>query len=114
MKLLTKRVLWTVLLLGGLAAGQGPGGKKAVSHVLVEEATSGRDKIVRKSIGHTETIRMVNISAAVEGFLSAVPVEHERLVHGGRLRRQRHPIHYEAELRKADSTVAHWYARLVY
>lgn len=114
MKLLTKRVLWTVLLLGGLAAGQGPGGKKAVSHVLVEEATSGRDKIVRKSIGHTEAIRMVNIRAAVEGFLSEVHFEEGSLVQEGQVLMQINPIRYEAALRKAEAAVAQLDARLVY
>ena len=72
-----------MLALGGAAAAQMPG--KMTTYVQAEKATTGRDQIVRKSIGRTEAIRLVTVRAAVEGRLTRVHFQEGAIVREGDL-----------------------------
>lgn len=68
MKVSTHAIL-TLSLLTAAAYGQMPGGAE---HVQVDKVIKGKDRIYRRSIGHTEAISTVNVKSAVEGFLQEI------------------------------------------
>lgn len=102
----------TFLLLAGAAAAQMPGG--AASHVQVEKAVSGKDRIVRKSIAHTEPVRTVNIAAAVSGYLKEVHFREGSMVKAGEVLMVIDPIRYQAAEQKARAAVSQLEAQIVY
>lgn len=59
----------TSVLVCGTAWAQMP---MLTPHVRVKKATRGQDRIMRRSIGHAEAIRKVQVRPAVEGFLSEI------------------------------------------
>ncbi len=106
------RSLALFIALTGAAAAQMPG--KMVTYVQAEKSTTGRDKVVRKSIGRTEAIRHVSVRAAVEGRLNKVHFKEGSMVKEGDLLMQIDPLRYEAALKQAEAAVAQLEAQLVY
>ena len=98
--------------MAGVAAAQMPGGM--ASHVQVEKAVLGKDRIIRKSIAHAEPIRTVNISAAVSGFLHEVNFKEGSMVKAGDVLMVIDPIRYQAAEQKARAAVAQLEAQIVY
>ena len=84
------------------------------SHVQVEKATQGKDRIVRRSIGHAEAVRTVNIRPAVEGFIAEVCFTEGSLVKEGDVLLQIDPVRYRAALQQAEAAVAQLEAQIVY
>ena len=105
-------ILSIALTLAGLASAQMPG--KMVTYVQAEKATAGRDKVVRKSIGRTESIRYVTVRAAIEGRLEKVHFQEGSMVNKGDLLMQIDPLRYEAAVKQAEAAVAQLEAQLVY
>ena len=106
------RSLAIMLALGGAAAAQMPG--KMTTYVQAEKATTGRDQIVRKSIGRTEAIRHVTVRAAVEGRLTRVHFQEGAIVREGDLLLEIDPLRYQAAVKEAEAAVAQLDAQLVY
>lgn len=101
-----------LLALGGVAVAQMPG--NMTTYVQAEKATTGRDQIVRKSIGHTEAIRHVTVRAAVEGRLTKVHFQEGAIVKEGDLLLQIDPLRYDAAVKQAEAAVAQLEAQLIY
>ncbi len=99
-----------LLILAGAAWAQGP---RAV-HVQAEKATSGKDRIARRSIGHMEAVRTVNVRSAVEGFLLEPEFEEGSIVKEGDVLFRIHPVRYEAAVRQCESALAELSARITY
>lgn len=102
------------LLLAALPAlAQGP---KAAppSYVQVEAVSSGHDKVMRKSIGHADAVRTVNICAAVEGFLHEVNVQEGAPVKEGDVLMKIYPLRYEAALKQKEAAVKALEAQIIY
>ncbi len=88
-------------------------GAKAV-HVQAERATSGKDRITRKSIGHVEAIRTVDIRSAVAGFLLEPTFTEGSMVKEGDVLFRIDPVRYEAAVRQCEATLAELAARITY
>lgn len=100
------------LLLCGAATAQMPG--KMTTYVQAEKAVVGRDKIVRKSIGHTEAVRHVTVRSAVEGRLLKAHFQEGTIVKEGDLLLEIDPLRYQAAVKQAEAAVAQLEAQLVY
>lgn len=101
-----------LIALSGLAWAQMPG--MSAAHVQVETASSGKDRIVRKSIGHTEAINTVKITAAVDGFLKEINFKEGSLVKAGDVLLQIDPLRYEAAVQQAEAELAQIEANIIY
>ena len=108
----TIRVLATMIILAGTAAAQMPGA--ATPRVQVEKATKGQDRIVRKSIGLTESIDSVTIHSAVEGYLVEMCLQEGSYVNKGDVLMRIDPLRYEAAVQQAQATIAELEAQIVY
>lgn len=99
-----------------LIAGVAPAQMRPLQpeHVQVEKATSGRDYVARRSIGHVEAIRAVHVRTAVEGFLDEVCFREGDLVKEGDILFRINPLRYEAAVRQAEATLARIDAQIVY
>lgn len=102
--------LYSLLGSGVVWAQMGP----PASHVQVEAAVRGKDRIVRRSIGHAEAIRSVVIRPAVEGFLSEVCFAEGSMVKEGDVLMRIDPIRYEAAVKQAEAAVAQLEAQIAY
>ncbi len=83
-------------------------------HVQAERATSGKDRIARKSIGHVEAIRTVDIRSAVEGFLLEPTFEEGGMVQEGDVLFRLSPVRYEAAVRQREAALAELSAKIKY
>ena len=97
------RVLTSVLLLAGSALAQMPG--TPATRVQVEKATTGLDMIFRRSIGHVEAIRKVQVRSAVEGFLMEAKFKEGSIVQEGDVLFEINPIRYKAAFTQAQATL---------
>lgn len=100
------------MALAGMAWAQMPG--MPASHVQAEKVTSGKDRVERKSIAHTEAVKTVHIAAAVEGFLHEVKFKEGSLVQAGDVLMQIDPIRYQAAVQQAEAAVAQLDAKIIY
>lgn len=108
-----KSVVWTSLLvLAGSVAAQMPG--MPATRVQVEKATTGMDMIFRRSIGHVEAMRKVQVRAAVEGFLMESKFKEGSIVHEGDVLFEINPIRYKAAHRQAQATLKEINAQIIY
>lgn len=82
--------------------------------VQAEKAAAGHDRIVRKSIGRTESMRHVTIRSAVEGRLNEVLFQEGAQVKEGDILIRIEPLRYEAAVKQAEATLAQLQAQLVY
>ena len=106
------RTLATMVMLAGAAAAQMPG--SATPRVQVEKATKGQDRIIRKSIGLTESIDSVSIHSAVEGYLVEVCYREGSFVKKGDVLMRIDPLRYEAAVQQAQAAIAELDAQIVY
>ncbi len=95
-----------------LSYAQMPGGAKPA--VLVAPVMSGFDVIERRSIGHTEAIRTVEVQTAIQGYLKEVKVSNGALVKEGDILFLIDPIRYQAEVDQAKATIAELQLRIDY
>ncbi len=100
------------LLLCGVAAAQMPG--KMATYVQAEKAVLGQDKIVRKSIGHTEAVRHVTVRSAVEGRLVKAHFQEGAIVKEGDLLLEIDPLRYVAAVEEAEAAIAQLDAQITY
>lgn len=108
-----KRVFLTGILsvLGVAQALPAPGQPE---HVQVEKATTGRDYVARRSIGHVEAIRTVHVRAAVEGFLIETACKEGSLVKEGDVLFHIDPLRYQAAVQQAEANLAKIDAQIIY
>ena len=106
------RVLAAMVILAGAAAAQMPGA--ATPRVQVEKAIRGQDRIVRKSIGLTESIDSVSIHSAVEGYLVDVCYKEGSFVKKGDVLMHIDPLRYEAAVQQTEAAIAELDAQIVY
>ncbi len=99
-------------LAGSCALAQMPG-PRAV-HVQAECATSGKDRIARRSIGHVEAIRTVDIRSAVAGFLLETSFKEGSMVNEGDVLFRINPVRYEAAVRQCEATLSELAAKISY
>lgn len=109
------KVLSFSLLISAAAPlfAQAPGGAPA-SHVQVEKVTLGKDNISRMSIGCAESVRTMNIIAAVEGFIQEICFTEGSMVQQGDVLVRIEPIRYQAALKQAEAAVAQLDAQIIY
>ncbi len=86
----------------------------ATVHVLAERATTGKDRIARKSIGHVEAVRTVDIRSAVAGFLKEPDFREGSMVKEGDVLFRINPVRYEAAVRQCEAALAELSARIAY
>ncbi len=105
------------IILAGVAAScasaQMPSSRAAV-HVQAERATTGKDRIARKSIGHVEAVRTVDIRSAVAGFLLEPTFEEGSMVQEGDVLFRIEPVRYEAAVRQCEAALAELSAKIRY
>ena len=101
-----------MVAMAGVAVGQQM--RRQVQHVQVEEATSGRDYVLRRSIGHVEAVRTVHVRAAVEGFLMEVCCKEGSLVKEGDVLFRIDPLRYQAAVKQAEANLARIEAQIIY
>ena len=102
----------SILLLTGSAVAQMPG--MQATRVQVEKATTGMDMIFRRSIGHVEAIRKVQVRAAVEGFLLETKYKEGSIVNEGDILFEINPVRYKAAYRQAQATLKEVSAQIIY
>lgn len=100
------------MLLAGLSYAQMPGMR--AEFVQVERATIGKDRVARKSIGHTEAINSITVRTLVEGYLVGVEIEEGATVKKGDILFRIDPLRYEAKVRQAEAAVREIEARIIY
>lgn len=88
--------------------------KPTEQHVQVEKATSGRDYVARRSIGHVEAVRTVHVRAAVEGFLQEVCVPEGAVVKEGDVLFRIDPLRYQAAVQQAEANLTRLEAQIIY
>ncbi len=112
MKLQFSRFIVLALLTTCCASAQTPGAKKV--HVQAERATSGKDRIERKSIGHVEAVRTVDIRSAVAGFLLEPAFAEGSIVKEGDVLFRISPVRYEAAVHQREAALAELAAKITY
>ena len=88
--------------------------RSAAEHVQVEKVTSGHDYVARRSIGHVEAIRTVNVRSAVEGFLSEIAFKEGDMVKEGDVLFRIEPLRYKAALQRAQADLSRIDAQIIY
>lgn len=106
------RTTVALLLFAGIALGQMPG--KHAEYVQVEKATTGKDRIVRRSIGHVEAIQTVHVRTAVEGFLLEPRFREGSLVKEGDILFEIEPNRYKAAVQQAEAALEQIDAQIIY
>ncbi len=106
------RSFFLLLLSGSCALAQMPGNKAV--HVQAERATVGKDRIERKSIGHVEAVRTVDIRSAVSGFMLEPCFEEGSMVKEGDVLFRIDPVRYEAAVRQSEAALAELAAKITY
>ncbi len=107
-----RRTTLALLASMSLAQAQMPGG--ATPTVLVAPVSTGFDSIERRSIGHTEAIRTVDVQTAVQGYLAKINVENGAYVKKGDILFVIDTTRYQAELDQAKATIAELHVRIDY
>lgn len=109
-----KRGITTLALLAltGITYAQAPGA--GAPYVQVGTVTKGKDSVARRSIGHTEAIRYVTVTSAVEGHLQKPQFKEGSIVQKGDVLFEIEPIRYKAAVQKAQATVDEIEAKLAY
>ncbi|MBQ1960597.1 MAG: efflux RND transporter periplasmic adaptor subunit [Akkermansia sp.] len=100
------------ILMAGSVLAQMPGAP--APRVQVEKATTGLDMIFRRSIGHVEAIRKVQVKAAVEGFLLETKYKEGSIVNEGDVLFEINPIRYKAAFEQAQATLKEINAQIIY
>ena len=101
-----------LIVLAGVAQAQMM--RKQIETVQVEKATTGRDFVARRSIGHIEAVRTVHVRAAVEGFLTEVAFKEGSIVKEGDVLFLIDPLRYRAALQQAEAELARLDAQIIY
>ncbi|MBR4310055.1 MAG: biotin/lipoyl-binding protein, partial [Akkermansia sp.] len=83
-------------------------------HVQVEKVTLGLDRITRKSIGHMEAIKSVDVKAAVEGFIQPPLFKEGDIIHKGELLFEIDPVRYKAIVQQKEAALEEIRARIQY
>ncbi len=83
-------------------------------HVQVEKVTLGMDRITRKSIGHMEAIKSVDVKAAVEGFIQPPLFKEGDIIHKGELLFEIDPVRYKAIVQQKEAALEEIRARIQY
>lgn len=110
--MMSVRTTVALLLFAGIASGQIPG--KHAEYVQVEKATTGKDRIVRRSIGHVEAIQTVHVRTAVEGFLLKPRFREGSLVQEGDILFEIEPNRYKAAVQQAEAALEQIDAQIIY
>lgn len=105
-------IISSILILASCAAAQMPGVQ--ATRVQVEKATTGLDMIFRRSIGHVEAVRKVQVKAAVEGFLQETKFKEGSIVNEGDILFEINPIRYKAAHQKAQAALKEISAQITY
>ncbi len=100
------------LIAAASASAQMPGAKAV--HVQAERATSGNDRIARKSIGHVEAVRTVDIRSAVAGFLQEPEFAEGSIVNEGDVLFRIDPVRHKAAVHQCEAALAELAARIAY
>ena len=87
---------------------------KMVTYVQAEKAVSGQDRVIRKSIGHTEAVRHVTVRSAVEGRMVKVHFQEGAVVKKGDLLLEIDPLRYTAAVKQAEAVVTQLNAQIIY
>ncbi len=112
MKVKLSSIFLLSLITGASALAQMPA-TKAV-HVQAEHATSGKDRIARKSIGHVESVRTVDIRSAVAGFIEEPAFTEGSMVKEGDVLFRINPVRYEAAVHQREAAIAELSAKIAY
>ncbi len=112
MKITPSAFLLLAVVASSCALAQMPGARAV--HVQAERAISGKDHIARKSIGHVEAIRTVDIRSAVAGFLLEPAFKEGSVVKEGDILFRIDPVRYEAVVRQREAALAELDARITY
>ncbi len=83
-------------------------------HVQAERASYGKDSIARKSIGHVEAVRTVDIRSAVAGFMLEPTFKEGSMVQEGDVLFRIEPVRYEAAVRQCEAALAELSAKIKY
>ncbi len=110
--MMNARATVALMLLAGTAFGQMPG--RQAEYVQVEKATTGKDRIIRRSIGHVEAIQTVHVRTAVEGFLLEPRFREGSLVQEGDVLFEIEPTRYRAIVQQAEAELEQIDAQIVY
>lgn len=110
--MMNARATIALMLLAGFAFGQMPG--RQAEYVQVEKATTGKDRIIRRSIGHVEAIQTVHVRTAVEGFLLEPRFREGSLVQEGDVLFEIEPTRYRALVQQAEAALEQIDAQIVY
>ncbi len=89
-----------------------PGGRAV--HVQAERAITGKDRIERKSIGHVEAVRTVDIRSAVAGHLEEPAFQEGSIVKEGDVLFCINPVRYEAAVRQREAALSELAAKISY
>ncbi len=99
-------------IAGSCAVAQMPGAKAV--HVQAERATAGKDHIERRSIGHVEAVRTVDIRSAVAGFMLEPCFREGSIVKEGDVLFRVDPVRYQAVVRQREAALAELAAKITY
>lgn len=110
MKLTTRTIMMLAILSGSAMAQM----QRGAEYVQVEKVTIGKDRIYRKSIGHTEAIRTVRVKPAVEGFLKEIKFREGSIVQEGDILFEIDPIRYQAAVQQAEAALMQIESQIVY
>lgn len=86
----------------------------ATQHVQVEKVTLGKDKIARRSIGHMEAIKSVDVKAAVEGFIQPPLFKEGDIITKGELLFEIDPTRYKAVVQQREAALEQIEAQIIY
>lgn len=86
----------------------------ATQHVQVEKVTLGKDRITRKSIGHMEAIKSVDVKAAVEGFIQPPLFKEGDIITKGELLFEIDPTRYKAIVQQREAALEQIEAQIIY
>ncbi len=109
------KVRFSILILlasSACALAQMPGGKAV--HVQAERAFKGKDRIARKSIGHVEAVRTVEVRSAVAGFIEEPAFAEGSMVKEGDVLFRIDPVRYKAAVHQQEAALAELAAKITY
>ncbi|MBR1997114.1 MAG: efflux RND transporter periplasmic adaptor subunit [Akkermansia sp.] len=86
----------------------------ATQHVQVEKVTLGKDRIARRSIGHMEAIKSVDVKAAVEGFIQPPLFKEGDIITKGELLFEIDPTRYKAVVQQREAALEQIEAQIIY
>lgn len=107
----TTCAILTIAMSACVLQAQMPG---KAQHVQVEKVTLGKDQITRKSIGHMEAVKSVQVRAAVAGFIQPPMFKEGDIVKKGDLLFQIDPIRYKAAVQLKEAALEQIRAQIIY